>query len=202
MIFVLLYLPYFYNCVIKNRMFMKKFLIPVVLSCLLLISCSSNNQYEKLISDYVQTDKHGTWTDLQFKVVELKELTPFTVSDSIAILKQAFEDDNKAFIGRLETLLNMSSQNLKREESSRFKSKIIIDTYQTTISKLNHSIDSVKQLQFVSKYEGTNPDKILLQPVECKYSYVFPASSPKQERTDIFYFLPDHSKIIAKKQVK
>lgn len=181
---------------------MKKYLAALILSCLFLASCGSGNKYEKLISDYVQTDKAGTWTDLQFEIIELKELTPVTVSDSITILKQVFEEENKAFIQRQETLLNMSIQNLEREQKSRFKSPLIIDGYQSTISKLNNSIDSVKQLQFTSQYNEINPDKILLQPVECKYSYIFPASNPRQERSDIFYFLPDRSKIIMKKQVK
>ena len=163
--------------------------------------CSSNNnKYEKLISDYVQTDQSGVRTDLQFQIVELKETVPLTVSDSIAILKEKFEADNATTLHRFETLLNLSIKNLEKEEKSRYKSNIMLDEWKATIAGLNHSIDSVKQLKFVSKYDGLDPSIVLLLPVECRYSYVFLA--PRQERTDIFYFLPDGSKIVAKKPVK
>lgn len=179
---------------------MGKYIITFILFCFM--SCSSDNRYEKLISDYVQTDKSGVWTDLQFKIVELKENAPLTVSDSIVILKEDFEADNAIALNRFETLLNLSIKNLEKEEKSRFRSQLMIDEWTGAIAGLNNSIDSVKQLPFVSKYDGLAPDKVLLLPVECRYSYVFPASNPRQERTDIFYFLPDKNKIIAKKQVK
>lgn len=73
---------------------MKQLFITFIFTFFLFVSCSTGNKYEKLIADYVQTDKYGVWTDLSFKLVELEELSPLTVSDSIAILKKQFESEN------------------------------------------------------------------------------------------------------------
>ncbi|MDH6309464.1 hypothetical protein M2451_003854 [Dysgonomonas sp. PFB1-18] len=180
---------------------MKKLSILFIVFCI--VSCSTNeSKYEKLISDYVQTDKHGTWTDLDFKIVNLKELPPIKVSDSIAILQQEFEENKAKCLELQESHLKRSQENLEKEGKAKYGSKVITDMYNKHISDATRRIDSVKNLQFVNKYEGISSEKVLLQPVECRYSYVFPPSNPRQERTDIFYFLPDNSKILRQKQIK
>ena len=55
-----------------------------------LSSCGSP-EYEKAIADWVQTDKDGTWTDLDFELVEVQSIEDITVSDSLSILKKRFE---------------------------------------------------------------------------------------------------------------
>ncbi len=179
---------------------MKKLLFIFIL--ISVISCSQNNKYEKLIREYAQTNKEGVFTDCQFESIEIKELPPITVSDSINILKDDFEDNNKSYIDRQGKLLKMSLEYMEKEEEARYRSQVIIDGYMNTITQINSSIDSIKQLKFKNPYGGLSLDKVLLQPVECRYSYVFPVGSPRQERTDIFYFLPDLSKITRQKQVK
>lgn len=39
--------------------------------------------YEKAIAEWVQTDSHGTWTDLKFELLEVLETENVTVSDSL-----------------------------------------------------------------------------------------------------------------------
>lgn len=43
--------------------------------CMLLIAFSSCSKpgYEKAIAEWVQTDSHGTWTDLKFELLEVLE---------------------------------------------------------------------------------------------------------------------------------
>ena len=43
--------------------------------CMLLITFSSCSKpgYEKAIAEWVQTDSHGTWTDLKFELLEVLE---------------------------------------------------------------------------------------------------------------------------------
>ncbi|MDR2914063.1 MAG: hypothetical protein LBV74_04420, partial [Tannerella sp.] len=125
------------------------------------------------------------FTDCEFKAIEIRELPAITVSDSIGILKGIFEDDNKSYLKREEILLNMSLKYMEKEKKSRFKAQFIIDGYMNTIAKINRSIDSIKQLKFTSIYDGMSSDKVLLQPVECRYSYTFPVGNLRQERTDI-----------------
>ena len=50
--------------------------------CMLLIAFSSCSKpgYEKAIAEWVQTDSHGTWTDLKFELLEVLETEDVTVS--------------------------------------------------------------------------------------------------------------------------
>ena len=56
--------------------------------CMLLITFSSCSKpgYEKAIAEWVQTDSHGTWTDLKFELLEVLETEDVTVSDSLCYL--------------------------------------------------------------------------------------------------------------------
>lgn len=55
---------------------------------MLLIAFSSCSKpgYEKAIAEWVQTDSHGTWTDLKFELLEVLETEDVTVSDSLRYL--------------------------------------------------------------------------------------------------------------------
>lgn len=44
-------------------------ILNAVAAVLLLTSCAGQSSHEKAIADFLQTDKRGTWTDMQFKVV-------------------------------------------------------------------------------------------------------------------------------------
>ena len=56
--------------------------------CMLLIAFSSCSKpgYEKAIAEWIQTDSHGTWTDLKFELLEVLETEDVTVSDSLRYL--------------------------------------------------------------------------------------------------------------------
>ncbi|WP_165045792.1 hypothetical protein [Dysgonomonas sp. ZJ709] len=167
-----------------------------------LCSCTSSNKYEKLISDYAQTDKQGTWTDIQFKALEIKELEPIKVSDSITILKEEFDNNKSEQLQKLESYLKKNKEGLEKEQNSRFKMPTIVNMYTKYIENTQLAIDSIGKQEFVNIYGNVSADKILLQPVECRYSYVFPPTNPLQERSEVFYFLPDASKIVKSKQIK
>ena len=47
----------------------------------LVFGCGSRSTSEKAIADFVQTDKQGVWTDLQFEVIEMGEPVMITVGD-------------------------------------------------------------------------------------------------------------------------
>ena len=54
--------------------------------CMLLITFSSCSKpgYEKAIAEWVQTDSHGTWTDLKFELLEVLE-----TEDVTAVIQKA-----------------------------------------------------------------------------------------------------------------
>ena len=122
-------------------------------------------------------------------------MPPITVSKRINILKEEFQKNTMKSLELEETYLKNTKENLRREENSRFKIKTAIDMYNKHILSIERRVDSIKQLQFTSRYDNISPNIVLLQPIECRYSFIFPGGNPRQERTDIFYFLPDYSKI-------
>lgn len=169
----------------------------------MLVCCqTSTNKYEKLIAQYAQTNKSGTFTDCQFEVIEIKELPAITVMDSVKILEDKFNTNKQELLASITSLIKLSENNLAKEEKSRYKLAPVIEGYKKTINAQNQRLDSIKGTAFVNIYQNERQDKILLQPVECSYSYILLPSNPRQERTDIFYFTPDLEKIVKQKQVK
>ncbi|GEM_PF-241581 len=174
----------------------------LLLIVLLTISCTSKSKYEKLIGEHVQTDKHGTWTDVQFKIVTIEELPAIKVSDSIEILRKNFDAQKAELLKKYESDLNRWNENLQREKNARFKLPSIITSYTRYAEEAQLLLDSLKNTEFKNIYEGMSSDKVLLLPVKCRYSYTLPVNNPRQERTDIFYFTADKSKIIKSHQIK
>ncbi len=167
------------------------------------LSCQSpTSKYEKLIAQYAQTNKNGTFTDCQFEAIEIKELPPITVADSIKILETEFNKEKERVIDLISSGIKLSEDNLAKEEQSRYKLAPVIDRYKKMISRENIRLDSIKNTHFINIYESQSTDTVLSQPVECHYSYILQASSPRQERTDVFYFTPDLQRITKQVQVK
>lgn len=173
----------------------------LLIGLLALYSCSKQNPYEKIISDFAQTDKYGTKTDIQFKAIEIEEMSPIKVSDSINILKNKFEEDKKVSLNRQNEILDLYKGTLSKEEKSRIKSRTVIDRTKINIGNAENRIDSINKLQFKSIYDTQDNGKVLLIPVRCKYTYVFPKGDSERTRNEIFYFTPDKNKIVSNRQI-
>lgn len=177
---------------------MKKANIIAVLTVLLLLSaCASEESvYEKAIADYVQTDKRGTWTDLQFKVVSL-ETADRTVADSIQILAAAFEAEKTARIAdeekKLAYWLGVISDNPKSREVGR---------YNENMAGINQRIDSLKSLTLPEnpRFLGLAPDQVIGIVATCRYSFVMPGQDTRQERTDTFILSTDGKRVVGKEK--
>lgn len=64
---------------------MKEINVLLFTMILLLTVCTSQEKnYEKAIADYVQTDRHGTWADLNFKALSL-ESSERMVADNLQL---------------------------------------------------------------------------------------------------------------------
>lgn len=105
---------------------MKKNCFLFVILCLMLVCCqTSTNKYEKLIAQYAQTNKSGTFTDCQFEAIEIKELPPITIADSTKILEAEFNKDKDKLIDLISSGIKLSENNLAKEEKS---SLLLTDT--------------------------------------------------------------------------
>lgn len=163
---------------------MKRNLVKNMAVLLLLTGCAGQSSYEKAIADFVQTDKRGTWTDLQFKVIEMGEPADITVKDSIAILTEKFDAEKSA---RLATLNESIARNKQSMEKERFHS--MKEFYQKLIDKNQALVDSLMETSVAlpDAYKNTAETTVLAKEITCKFSIINPMlNNAKQEITENF----------------
>lgn len=170
-----------------------------LLAMLIIYGCSQQNVYERSIADFVQTDKKGTWTDMQFKVIEMGTPVQITVADSIRILTDAFEAERKK-------KLDFAIQGIERNKKSLEKEKFATmrKFYQDYIDKQQQVVDSLTSLMpsLPKEYSDMDAQKVLAQKVECKFSIVPPIINARQEITSTFILSADGSKCYRRKSSK
>lgn len=157
----------------------------------LVFGCGSRSTSEKAIADFVQTDKQGVWTDLQFEVIEMGEPVMITVGDSIRILKETFEKKREEELDFANTHVERYSNSLQKEGFSAMR-----EFYQNRVDKYQKMADSLSRLKPVlpASYADTDPQKVLAQEVTCKYSIMAPFIKARQEITETFVLNADGSK--------
>lgn len=169
------------------------------LTMLIMCGCSKQNVYEKSIADFVQTDKRGTWTDMQFKIIEMGTPVQITVADSICILTEAFEAERKK-------KLDFATESIERNKKSLEKEKFAMmrKFYQDYIDKQQQIVDSLTllTLPLPKEYSDMNAQKVLAQEIECKFSIVPPIINTRQEITAVFTLNADGSKCYRYKSKK
>lgn len=172
-----------YEQIYKTKM--KVQIMKAAVMALFLTGCVSNNNYEKAIADFVQTDRSGTWTDLKFKVIEMGEPTDITVGDSIKILTDKFETDKEKYISNLKSSIERSTTSLDKERFASMK-----EFYQKQIDKNQTILDSISKTTVVlpEAYVNVPESKVLAKEIECRFSIIPPMynNGARQEMTEKF----------------
>lgn len=171
---------------------MNRNLLMTVAALLLLASCEGESKYEKAIADFVQTDKKGTWTDLQFKVIEMGEPTDITVKDSVIILTEKFDIEKEK---RLATLNESIARNKASMEKERFAT--MKQFYQKLIDKNQAVVDSLTKtsVELPEAYKNAAETTVLAKEITCKFSIANPMlNKAKQEITETFILNADGDK--------
>lgn len=169
---------------------MKKNLLFVSLLALACTSCSVPD-YEKAVSDWVQTDSHGTWIDMKFEMLEVLETKDITVSDSLSILKEQFDRQKDKTISTLKADIDNSKTRLS---FAKFAGADLED-YQRYIDKVESQLDSVNNISFHSIYDNRKTDEVLAKVLKCRYAVT---TSTRQEREGNFILSPDMKKCYGK----
>lgn len=171
--------------------------------CVLLIlgamfSCSTKNPYEKAIADYVQTDKKGTWYDMKFKALEIKELQKVSVADSIAMLTEKMEAERTAQISIQQKNINSNQASLEKEKSARYPSKTMMDFYTKNIANAHQKMEELKVWDpgYAAAYDNRSKEDVLAIVVQCKYSIVPPTISTTVVESKNFILTPDGKKCL------
>lgn len=172
-----------YEQIYKTKM--KVQIMRAAVMALFLTGCVSNNNYEKAIADFVQTDRSGTWTDLKFKVIEMGEPTDITVGDSIKILTDKFETDKEKYISNLKSSIERNTTSLDKERFASMK-----EFYQKQIDKNQTILDSISKTTVVlpEAYVNVSESKVLAKEIECRFSIIPPMynNGARQEMTEKF----------------
>lgn len=172
-----------YEQIYKTKM--KVQIMKAAVMALFLTGCVSNNNYEKAIADFVQTDRSGTWTDLKFKVIEMGEPTDITVGDSIKILTDKFETDKEKYISNLKSSIERNTTSLDKERFASMK-----EFYQKQIDKNQTILDSISKTTVVlpEAYVNVPESKVLAKEIECRFSIIPPMynNGARQEMTEKF----------------
>ena len=147
--------------------------------CMLLVTFSSCSKpgYEKAIAEWVQTDSHGTWTDLKFELLEVLETEDVTVSDSLRYL------NNKS--AQLSAVI-------QKAESSRTLFKPSFSAYMEAKKNLK-ATEATKAM-----YLHRDSTEVIGKILKCRYAIVQPYSGVQQKKTASFLLSPDMEKCIGK----
>ena len=148
--------------------------------CMLLIAFSSCSKpgYEKAIAEWVQTDSHGTWTDLKFELLEVLETEDVTVSDSLCYL------NNKS--------AQLSAVIQKAEKSPCLIQTVLFRLYGSR-KKCLKATDAMKAM-----YLHRDSTEVIGKILKCRYAIVQPHSGVQQKKTASFLLSPDMEKCIGK----
>lgn len=160
-----------------------KNIVTAAILCFGCAGCGQQSSYEKAIADFLQTDKRGTWTDMQFKVIEMGDPTDITIGDSIKILTDKFEADKSK---RLSILNESIQRNTEKKEKEQFPS--MQEFYQKMIDENQILADSISKLAVTlpDAYKNADATKVLAKEVTCKFSVVPPIYNTRQEMTETF----------------
>ena len=146
---------------------------------MLLIAFSSCSKpgYEKAIAEWVQTDFHGTWTDLKFELLEVLEIEDVTVSDSLRHL------NNKS--AQLSAVI-------QKAESPRALFKPSFSAYMEAEKSMKET-EATKAM-----YLNRDSAEVIGKILKCRYAIVQPHSGVQQKKTASFLLSPDMEKSIGK----
>lgn len=151
---------------------------------LLCIECSSPRSiYEKAIADFVQTDKRGTWTDLQFNVIEMGEPVNITIADSVQFITDKFETQKNNSLAVLNEQIKNHTVSRDKERFSTMK-----QFYQKRIDRNQLIVDSLTKTAVIlpEAYKNGKPEEVLAKTVICKFSIVPLMYNTRQEITETF----------------
>ncbi len=179
------------------------FFIAVFTAFLLASACTSEQSvYEKAISDYVQTDRHGTWMDCKFKTLSIEKMAEITVADSLKLLQTEFEKSRDEQIASQQRTLDYFNGLLKDNQSAKYAKQAVDDELNQSIATTQARIDSLRNLPaaYTDRFKGRNPTDILAIEIKCHYSYILPGSDRQQERTEVLILTADGKKVIEKKR--
>lgn len=172
---------------------MKKLFISILLP-LFGLACSSPSNYEKTIIDYLETDKKGTRTDLQVKILSL-DVSDITVADSISILQTQYETDKTKKVESIKSSISRLQNKIEEQKGKKNQvvAKSLISNWNKDLENLQTELSTAENWtpKYLNKYNSRNESEILAKKAECQFSFFNPQLQTKQEMKALFILSVD-----------
>lgn len=155
------------------------------------------NSYSKVIVDFVQI-RNGVKTDLGAKASDLK-IKNITVADSVDLLKLEYLANKAAKVKSAEkSLAHYKAQISKQKEKGGIVAEALIESLIPKLDKAEQDLKAANEWEpeYLQKYNGCDPDSVLVKQVFCNLSLMNPKVNARQEREVSFLFTPDGKTLI------
>lgn len=155
----------------------------------MLTACSGGEaDYGKTITDHLMS-KAMTGKGYAVEILDLEELAPVTVADSIAILRSGFEDDRNGKVEHSRGVLALAR--MLPEGSDRRNRE----------AALQRTIDSLEAVPIPAFYGDAPPERLLAIPVRCRYTVSIPGAPSVTETFD-FWLSPDGNTVLCREKTR
>jgi len=170
---------------------MKRFIYFVLLLCFI-PSCSSQSEYEKILTDFIEI-RGNIRTDLNVKFQSI-EISDITVGDSIQILKNQFEKEKLYLISIQEKEVKRYKDQIVELESKISKDiadYVVLKGYKRNLTEAEESLQKAKDWMpdYLTKYKSRLSGEILVKKAICTFSIFDPKLQARQTYKDALFIL-------------
>lgn len=170
---------------------MKKFIYFVLLLCFI-PSCSSQSEYEKLLTDFIEI-RGNVRTDLNVKFQSI-EVSDITVGDSVQILKKQFESEKADLVMKQEKEVERYKKQIAEIEtktSQDIADIVILKGYKEKLYDCESDLKKAKNWtpDYLNKYDSRASDEILIKKAICTFSVLDPKLQTRQTYKDALFIL-------------
>lgn len=169
----------------------------ILLFPLVWLSCSSSSNYEKVIIDYLETNKKGVKTDLQIEFLSI-DVSDITIADSISILQKQFETEKAKKIESIQSSISRLQDKIQeqRGKKNQVVAKALISRWEKDIEKYQSELTIAEnwQANLLNRYSSRNTSEILAKKADCRFSFFNPQLQTRQELSALFTLSADGSR--------
>jgi hypothetical protein len=163
-----------------------KVLAILIVPILILTTClGSKADYGNTINDHLMSKAPAGYF---VEILDLEELSPVTVANSIALRQTEFEDDRDGKIKHFQGVMSLAGMLPEGADRQRRE------------EALQHKIDSLENAPVPAFYDGAPADKVLAIPVRCRYSVSIPGAPMPVIETFDFWLSPDEKTVLHQKK--
>lgn len=169
----------------------------ILLFPLVWLSCSSSSNYEKVIIDYLETNKKGVKTDLQIEFLSI-DVSDITIADSISILQKQFETEKAKKIESIQGSISRLQNKIQEQKGKKNQvvAKALISRWEKDLEKYQSELSIAQDwlADYLNRYNSRNTSEILAKKADCKFSFFNPQLQTRQELSALFILSADGSR--------